>query len=99
MSAREALWLATRGGAAVLGRSDLGMLAPGMRADIAVWDMRGVEAAGAWDPVAALVLCGPPRVRELFVEGRRVVADGRLATADQDATAARVRHLARRLAG
>ena len=46
-------------------------LEPGKRADLAIWDVSGIEAAGAWDPVAALVLCGPTRVRDLFVEGRR----------------------------
>ncbi len=64
------------------GASDCGSLAPGKRADIAVWDVSGIEAAGAWDPVAALVLCGPTRVRDLFVEGRQVVRDGRITTID-----------------
>jgi cytosine/adenosine deaminase-related metal-dependent hydrolase len=52
-----------------LGRDDLGSLAPGKRADLAIWDMQGIEAAGAWDPVAALVLCGPTRVRHLLSKG------------------------------
>ncbi|MPL82850.1 8-oxoguanine deaminase [bioreactor metagenome] len=82
MSAREALEIATLGGAQVLGRHDCGSLAPGQRADIAVWDVSGLEAAGAWDPVAALLLAGPPRVKHLFVEGRQVVRDGRLTTLD-----------------
>ena len=76
MSARSVLEVATRGGAAVLGRADLGQIAPGMRADLAVWDVSGLEAAGAWDPVAALVLSGPTRVRDLFVEGHPVIRDG-----------------------
>jgi cytosine/adenosine deaminase-related metal-dependent hydrolase len=76
MSARSVLEVATRGGAAVLGRGDLGRIAPGMRADLAVWDVSGIEAAGAWDPVAALVLSGPTRVRDLVVEGRAVIRDG-----------------------
>ena len=79
MSAREALEIATRGGAEVLGRgAELGSIEPGKRADLAIWDVSGLEAAGAWDPVAALVLCGPFRVRDLIVEGRQVVRDGRL---------------------
>jgi cytosine/adenosine deaminase-related metal-dependent hydrolase len=79
MSAREALEIATRGGAQVLGRSkELGSIEPGKRADIAIWDVSGIEAAGAWDPVAALVLCGPFNVRDLIVEGRRVVQSGLL---------------------
>jgi len=98
MSPREALRLATRGGAEVLGRDDCGRIAPGMRADLAIWDMAGVEAAGAWDPVAALVLCGPGRVRDLFVEGRQVVRDGQLATIDLPRVIEVQTRLARRLA-
>lgn len=78
MSAREALEIATIGGAAVLGRDDCGALEVGKRADFAVWDVSGLEAAGSWDPVAALVLCGPFNVRDLFVEGRAVVREGHL---------------------
>ncbi len=80
MSARETLEIATRGGAEVLGRgAELGSIEPGKRADLAIWDVSGLGAAGAWDPVAALVLCGPFQVRDLVVEGRRVVREGRLA--------------------
>ncbi len=82
LSAREALEIATRGGAGVLGRADCGTLAVGKRADIALWDMGGLAAAGAFDPVAALVLCGPFQVRDLLVEGRPVVCHGRLVTVD-----------------
>ncbi|AQS47585.1 8-oxoguanine deaminase [Thioclava nitratireducens] len=82
MAAREALEIATLGGAQVLGRPDCGILAPGKRADVAIWDVSGLEAAGAWDPVAALVLCGPPKVKHLFVEGRQVVRDGQVVTID-----------------
>ena len=83
MAAREALEIATLGGAQVLGRDDCGQLAVGQRADLAIWDVAGIEAAGAWDPVAALVLCGPLEVRDLLVEGRPVVAGGRLATVEE----------------
>ena len=79
MSAREALEIATRGGADVLNRPDCGRLMPGKRADIAIWDVRGIESAGSWDP-AALVLAGPTRVKHLFVEGRQVVRDGQVDT-------------------
>jgi len=82
MSARETLEIATRGGAAVLGRDDLGSLEVGKRADFAIWDMGGLQAAGSWDPVAALVLCGPFNVRDLFVEGRAVVREGHLTGVD-----------------
>jgi cytosine/adenosine deaminase-related metal-dependent hydrolase len=87
MAAREALWLATRGGAALLGRDDIGRIAPGARADLAVWDVSGIESAGSWDP-AALVLAGPREVRHLFVEGRQVIRDGWLTTIDAGQLAA-----------
>ncbi len=88
MSAREALEIATLGGAQVLGRDDLGSLEPGKRADFALWDMTGLAAAGAWDPVAALILTGPHQVRDLIVEGKVVVKEGHLLGID-------VRHLSR----
>jgi cytosine/adenosine deaminase-related metal-dependent hydrolase len=81
MSAREALEIATRGGADVLGRPECGRLAVGKRADIAIWNAQGIESAGSWDP-AALVLAGPNKVEHLFVEGRQVVRNGELATID-----------------
>ena len=99
MGAREALEIATLGGAKVLGRSDCGSLEVGKRADIAIWDMSGIEAAGSWDPVGALLLCGPTRVRDLFVEGRRVVAGGQMATIDLPRVIERQNRLAARLAG
>ncbi len=99
MSAREALEIATLGGAKVLGREDIGALTVGRRADIAIWDMSGLEAAGAWDPVAALVLAGPMRVRDLMVEGRPVVRDGQFQTIDLDSVIAQQTKLAAGLAG
>jgi cytosine/adenosine deaminase-related metal-dependent hydrolase len=98
MSAREALGIATWGGAAVLGRDDVGRIVPGMRADVAVWDVSGVESAGSWDP-AALILAGPRQVRDLYVEGRQVVRDGRLATVDAERIAQEARQSVARLAG
>lgn len=97
MSAREMLEIATLGGAGVLGRPDCGAIEVGRRADLAIWDLSGIEAAGSWDPVAALVLCGPTRVRDLFVEGRAVVRDGQLATLDLPRVIERQNRLARRL--
>ncbi len=79
MRAREALEIATLGGATVLGRDDCGSLAVGKRADVAIFDVTDLGAVGAWDPVAALVLCGPLEVRDLLVEGRPIVRDGKLA--------------------
>lgn len=99
MSAREALEIATLGGAQVLGRDDLGSIQVGKRGDLAIWDMSGIETAGNWDPVAALVLCGPTRVRDLIVDGRRVVQEGQLVTLDVPALIERQRLLARKLAG
>jgi len=97
-AAREALEIATLGGATVLGRSkELGSLEPGKRADIAIWDVSGLEAAGAWDPVAALVLCGPLRVRDLLVEGNRVVRDGELTGVDAGKIAAQAQKRVARL--
>lgn len=99
MSAREALEIATLGGAQVLGRPDCGSLEPGKRADLAIWDVSGLEAAGAWDPVAALLLAGPPRVKHLFVEGRQIVDDGRIATLNMPRLIATQNRLARALMG
>ncbi|WP_071674712.1 8-oxoguanine deaminase [Nioella nitratireducens] len=98
MSAREALRIATRGGAEVLGRPDCGQIAVGKRADLAVWDLRGVEAAGSWD-AAAILLAGPAKVRDLFIEGRQVVAGGQVTTLDLPMVLERQRRLATRLMG
>ncbi|MGI9395203.1 MAG: 8-oxoguanine deaminase [Boseongicola sp.] len=98
MSARETLEIATRGGAQVLGRDDIGQIAPGYRADLAIWDVSGIDSAGSWDP-AALVIAGPQRVRDLFVEGRRIVAEGRIATIDLEAELRAGRRAVERLAG
>lgn len=79
MSARQALELATRGGAAVLGRDDIGYLAPGMSADFVAIDLNQVAYAGAeHDPLAAVVFCQPRNVDLSVVNGRIVVQDGRL---------------------
>ncbi len=82
MKAREALWLAAKGGAEVLGRDDLGSLEVGKRADFAVFDMSGLATSGAWDPIAALVLCAPLRAKHTYVEGKPVVRDGQIVSFD-----------------
>ncbi len=82
---REALYLATRGGAAMLGWTGCGVIAVGQRADIAVWDMAGVASLGSWDLVAGLILSPPAGARDVFVEGRAVVRDGDLAQASRGA--------------
>lgn len=98
MGAREALEIATLGGARVLGRSDIGALEPGKRADLVLWDISELPTAGQWDPVAALIFCAPIRPRAIYVEGRAVVDDHRLLTADpkrlHDAARAAITRLA-----
>jgi cytosine/adenosine deaminase-related metal-dependent hydrolase len=83
LSPRDALRLGTRGGAAVLGRNDIGELSPGTRADFAVWRTDGLELGGAADPVAGLVFSGPHRVDRLYVAGAEIVRDGHLVRADE----------------
>jgi len=98
MAAREALEIATLGGARNLGRDDCGQLSVGKRADLAIWDMTGIAAAGSWDKVAALALCGPFAVRDLVVEGRMVVEGGALTGCDLGEVVARQNRLARAIA-
>ena len=100
MSARDALALATRGGAQVLGRSDIGYLAPGMCADLALFDMRTLGFAGGavHDPVGALLLCASPQAAWTVVNGRVVVREGQLATLDLGPFLERHNRLARQLA-
>ena len=98
MGAREALEIATLGGARVLGRDDIGALAPGMSADFVAFGMSGVGYAGAGhDPVAALVFCTPTDVSTSVINGRVVVRDGHLLTADLPRVLTRHRELARTL--
>jgi 8-oxoguanine deaminase len=97
MSAREALRLATRGGAHAIGRDDLGSLEPGRRADLAIWATDGLELGGADDPVAGLVLSGPHRVERLIVAGEDVVRGGSLVRAEATEIAREHRKQAARL--
>jgi 8-oxoguanine deaminase len=96
MTARQALWLATRGGAAVLGRADIGALEPGKCADFAVWRTDGLAFGDSDDLVAAVVLSGPYRVDRLYVGGAPVVADGALTRADEQEIIRQHRQQARR---
>ena len=98
MTPREALRLGTRGGAEVLGRSDIGALERGRRADVAVWRTDGLELGGAVDLVAGLVLSAPHRVERLYVGGNEVVRDSRLVEADEHEIARQHRIQARRFA-
>jgi cytosine/adenosine deaminase-related metal-dependent hydrolase len=97
MSAREMLEIGTLGGARVLGRDDVGALAAGMAADLIGVPLTDVALAGADDAVAALLLCQVARVGFSVVNGRPVVRDGALLTADLDALVHRQRLAARRL--
>jgi 8-oxoguanine deaminase len=98
LTAREALEFATRGGAQVLGRDDIGHLAPGMAADIVGFDLNDLGfAGGGHDPLAALVFCAPARVDLSLIHGRIVVRGGQLTTIDLPPVLDRHRALARSL--
>ena len=100
MTARAMLEVATRGGARVLGRDDIGHLAPGMAADLALFDLRTLGFAGGavHDPVAALLLCAPAQAAYTIVNGQVVVRQGQLATVDLGPLLERHNRLARQLA-
>lgn len=99
LTTRQALRLGTYGGAQVLGRAaDTGSLEPGKLADLVLWKLDTLAHASIADPVAALVLGAPAPVTASFVNGRQIVADGRLLTADEDAIAQATRTEAHRLA-
>ena len=99
LSARGAVELATLGGAAVLGRDDVGWLGVGMSADFIAINIDRPQFAGAWDLVAAVVLCGVDFVDYSFINGRKVVDQGRLVTVDTGRLSEQVRKLAAVLAG
>ncbi|PIS47929.1 MAG: 8-oxoguanine deaminase [Elusimicrobia bacterium CG08_land_8_20_14_0_20_51_18] len=85
MPARDALKLATRGGAEVLGRTDIGSLEPGKAADLAVFDLNKIDYAGSIsDPVASILFCGPSqRTKYTVVNGKIAVKNGRLTKVDE----------------
>jgi len=99
LSAEEALWLATRGGAQLLGRSDIGCLTPGMTADIIGVRLDQLSYAGAavHDPVAATVFCAPTTVDLSIIDGDVVIEDGHLQTIDLGAVIAKHNTIARSL--
>lgn len=99
MTARDILEVATLGGAKVLGRADIGAIAPGMAADFIAIDLDRPQFAGALhDPVAAIILCLAHAVDYSFINGRKVVAAGRLTPVDQDWLIAATNRLAKTLA-
>ncbi|MGH2515417.1 MAG: 8-oxoguanine deaminase [Ktedonobacterales bacterium] len=99
LTAHDALWLATRGGAAVLGRNDIGALAPDMAADFIGYRLDTLPLAGGavHDPLAALVFCQPPNVNLSVINGRQRVRDGQLLDVDLPALIERHNALARAL--
>ncbi len=99
MTVKEALRLATVEGAACLGRGDIGSLAVGKRADVALFDLNEIGYSGAGDPLLALLLCAPTRVHTLVVEGRVVVEGGQLRTIDPAPYVRRHRRAAAKLLG
>ena len=99
LKARDALRMATLGGAACLGRDDIGSLAVGKRADIALFDLRDVGYSGAEDVAAALVLCAPTRVETLTVDGRVIVENHEIRTVALAPILARHRRLAAKMVG
>ncbi|MEA3218453.1 MAG: 8-oxoguanine deaminase [Acidimicrobiia bacterium] len=100
-TARDALDVATRGGAACLGRQgELGTLAPGAVADLVCWPLEGVAFAGALtDPVEAWLRCGPVSARHTIVAGRPVVENGRLVSPAVDEVLARHHKVAAAMQG
>jgi 8-oxoguanine deaminase len=100
MSAEEALWLGTRGGATVLCRDEIGYLAPGMAADLIGVRLDRLAFAGAQaDPLAALLFCTPPPVDLSVINGRVVVKEGQLLGLELSETMAHHNKLAQELLG
>lgn len=95
----DALEMATLGGARVLGRDDIGYLAPGMAADFVAFDLRGLDysAAAAHDPVGALILCTPPKVAWSVINGRVVVEKGEIPGLDVERLLAQQKEIARKM--
>ena len=99
MTAEEALWIATRGGAEVLGRNDIGSLEPGKAADFIGLRLDRLAYAGAavHDPVAACVFCAPQCVDLAVINGRVVCEDGQLTTINLPYVIEEHNRIARRL--
>lgn len=100
LSARDILWIATRGGAEALGREDIGVIEPGKAADIAVFDLDRLDRVGHHDALAALLYCGASHyTRATLVNGELVVRDGQLTTVSEPELVAQARDWANRLIG
>jgi 8-oxoguanine deaminase len=99
LTVEEALWMATRGGAEVLGRDDIGQLAPGKAGDVIGLRLDSLAYAGAapHDPLAATVLCAPQTVDFAVINGRLLVEDGLVLTVDVPTLIERHNRIARQL--
>jgi cytosine/adenosine deaminase-related metal-dependent hydrolase len=98
LSAREALTMATRGGASLLGRDDIGALAPGMSADFIAVNLNQLGLSGTQrDPLAALIMCGPFKVDYSFINGREIIAKGAFTTLDVESILAEHRGVMERI--
>ncbi|MEI7480909.1 MAG: 8-oxoguanine deaminase [Elusimicrobiota bacterium] len=99
MPARDVFKIATLGGAKVLGRNDIGSIEPGKAADLAVFDVSGLDFAGSGsDPLASLLFCGAGhRTKYTIVNGKIVVKNGRLVNVDEFMLAERANKLSRKL--
>ena len=99
VSHRDALRWATIGSAACIGRSDLGVIAPGYQADLALFRLDELRFAGHGDPLAALVLCGAHKADCVMIGGRWTVVDGEVPGLDIPALSHSHQGMARRMAG
>jgi 8-oxoguanine deaminase len=99
VTVQDALRMATVEGARCLGRDDVGSIAVGKRADIALFDLREISYSGAEDALSALLLCAPTRVITLIIEGRVVVEDGVLRGISLDPILQRHRRMAAKIVG
>jgi len=100
MTARQALELATIGGAKVLGRDDIGALAPGMSADFLAINLDRPQLAGAQhDVVAALIFCQINSVDYSFINGKKIVDQGRLTTVELETLVERTNRIAQQMVG
>ena len=98
LKVEEALWLGTRGGAAALGRDDIGQLTPGKAADVIAFDLNRLAYTGAQhDPMAALIFCAPQPVDLSIINGRIIVEDGELRPMDLRPIITRHNQISRKL--
>ena len=99
-SPREALFTATRGGAEVLNRNDIGQISVGKAADFAIYDLNKIAMSGAWsDPLAALVLCTPSETAYTICNGEIISQNGHLNNFDLNSSLEKHKAASKRLLG